>query len=113
MMRTTFVLFASCTVALASLACGGESATDIPDTGTDVTNPPNDSSVNNDDNNPPPNDSGPTPHAQSPTHDTRPPHSIPEAERDYGLERRYPRSGNIVPRDIATRELMRMGPAGC
>lgn len=61
MMRTTFVLFASCTVALASLACGGESATDIPDTGTDVTNPPNDSSVNNDVNNPPPNDSGPTP----------------------------------------------------
>lgn len=35
--------------------------------------------------------------------DTRPPHEIPEAERDYYLERRYPAFGNLVPRDIASR----------
>ena len=28
---------------------------------------------------------------------------IPEAERDYYLERRYPASGNLVPRDVASR----------
>ncbi|CAN5523769.1 succinate dehydrogenase flavoprotein subunit [soil metagenome] len=37
--------------------------------------------------------------------DPRPPHSIPEAERYYFLEERYPKYGNIVPRDIATREI--------
>jgi succinate dehydrogenase / fumarate reductase flavoprotein subunit len=37
--------------------------------------------------------------------DTRPPNSIPEAERYYFLEERYPKYGNIVPRDIATREI--------
>jgi succinate dehydrogenase flavoprotein subunit len=36
-------------------------------------------------------------------HDTRPPEQIPEAERDYYLERRYPSFGNLVPRDVASR----------
>ncbi len=35
--------------------------------------------------------------------DTRPPEKIPEAERDYYLERRYPSFGNLVPRDVASR----------
>ncbi|SFC74422.1 fumarate reductase/succinate dehydrogenase flavoprotein subunit [Streptomyces aidingensis] len=35
--------------------------------------------------------------------DTRPPAGIPEAERDYYLERMYPSFGNLVPRDIASR----------
>jgi len=35
--------------------------------------------------------------------DTRPPNQIPEDERDYYLERRYPSFGNLVPRDIASR----------
>ena len=35
--------------------------------------------------------------------DTRPPHEVPEDERDYYLERRYPAFGNLVPRDIASR----------
>ena len=35
--------------------------------------------------------------------DTRPPEQIPEAERDYYLERRYPSFGNLVPRDVASR----------
>ncbi len=35
--------------------------------------------------------------------DKRPPSQIPEAERDYYLERRYPSFGNLVPRDIASR----------
>ncbi|MCZ7413919.1 MULTISPECIES: fumarate reductase/succinate dehydrogenase flavoprotein subunit [unclassified Streptomyces] len=35
--------------------------------------------------------------------DRRPPHEIPEAERDYYLERLYPAFGNLVPRDIASR----------
>src|SRR5215208_6985993 len=37
--------------------------------------------------------------------DSRPPNSIPEDERYYFLEERYPKYGNIVPRDIATREI--------
>lgn len=37
--------------------------------------------------------------------DTRDPKSIPEAERYYFLEERYPKYGNLVPRDIATREI--------
>ncbi|MEX0654912.1 MAG: succinate dehydrogenase flavoprotein subunit [Phycisphaeraceae bacterium] len=37
--------------------------------------------------------------------DTRPPQSIPDAERWYFLEERYPAYGNLVPRDIATREI--------
>jgi succinate dehydrogenase / fumarate reductase, flavoprotein subunit len=35
--------------------------------------------------------------------DKRSPISIPEGERDYYLERRYPSFGNLVPRDIASR----------
>ena len=38
-------------------------------------------------------------------HDPRPARSIPEAERYYFLEERYPQYGNLVPRDIATREI--------
>ena len=37
--------------------------------------------------------------------DTRPPNSIPESERYYFLEEHYPKYGNLVPRDIATREI--------
>jgi succinate dehydrogenase / fumarate reductase flavoprotein subunit len=37
--------------------------------------------------------------------DARRPKDIPEAERYYFLEERYPKYGNIVPRDIATREI--------
>src|SRR5580704_16473250 len=35
--------------------------------------------------------------------DQRPPNQIPEAERDYYLEQRYPSFGNLVPRDVASR----------
>jgi succinate dehydrogenase / fumarate reductase flavoprotein subunit len=35
--------------------------------------------------------------------DTRPPEQIPEEERDYYLERKYPSFGNLVPRDVASR----------
>jgi succinate dehydrogenase / fumarate reductase flavoprotein subunit len=35
--------------------------------------------------------------------DNRPPNDIPEDERDYYLERRYPSFGNLVPRDVASR----------
>ena len=35
--------------------------------------------------------------------DTRRPNDIPESERDYYLERRYPSFGNLVPRDVASR----------
>jgi succinate dehydrogenase / fumarate reductase, flavoprotein subunit len=35
--------------------------------------------------------------------DTRKPNEIPEEERDYYLERRYPAFGNLVPRDVASR----------
>ena len=34
---------------------------------------------------------------------TRKPNDIPESERDYYLERRYPSFGNLVPRDVASR----------
>jgi succinate dehydrogenase / fumarate reductase flavoprotein subunit len=37
------------------------------------------------------------------TGDKRPPHEIPEEERDYYLERKYPSFGNLVPRDVASR----------
>lgn len=37
--------------------------------------------------------------------DPRDPREIPEAERYYFLEERYPKYGNLVPRDIATREI--------
>ena len=39
---------------------------------------------------------------QDPT-DKRPPELIPEEDRDYYLERRYPSFGNLVPRDVASR----------
>jgi succinate dehydrogenase / fumarate reductase flavoprotein subunit len=35
--------------------------------------------------------------------DKRPPSQIPADERDYYLERRYPSFGNLVPRDVASR----------
>lgn len=35
--------------------------------------------------------------------DTRAPNEIPENERDYYLERKYPSFGNLVPRDVASR----------
>jgi len=35
--------------------------------------------------------------------DKRPPSQIPESERDYYLERKYPSFGNLVPRDVASR----------
>ena len=35
--------------------------------------------------------------------DTRKPDQVPEAERDYFLERKYPSFGNLAPRDIASR----------
>src|SRR5947208_6801065 len=35
--------------------------------------------------------------------DTRPPEQIPESDRDYYLERKYPSFGNLVPRDVASR----------
>ena len=41
-------------------------------------------------------------------HDPRPPQSIPETERYYFLEERYPKYGNLVPRDIATREIFKV-----
>src|SRR6185503_7215774 len=44
--------------------------------------------------------------------DERPPHQIPEEERDYFLERRYPAFGNLVPRDVASRAVKREVDAG-
>ncbi|HEX8889914.1 MAG TPA: succinate dehydrogenase flavoprotein subunit [Pyrinomonadaceae bacterium] len=40
--------------------------------------------------------------------DTRAPSSIPEKERWYFLEEKYPAYGNLVPRDIATREIFQV-----
>ncbi|HEV8486577.1 MAG TPA: succinate dehydrogenase flavoprotein subunit [Blastocatellia bacterium] len=40
--------------------------------------------------------------------DERDPKSIPEGERWYFLEEKYPAYGNLVPRDIATRELFQI-----
>jgi succinate dehydrogenase / fumarate reductase flavoprotein subunit len=40
--------------------------------------------------------------------DTRSPSSIPENERWYFLEEKYPAYGNLVPRDIATREIFQV-----
>src|SRR6185295_11411953 len=45
--------------------------------------------------------------------DPRPPDTIPDAERDYFLERRYPAFGNLVPRDVASRAIKREVDAGC
>jgi len=51
--------------------------------------------------------------------DTRRPRDIPEAERYYYLEERYPRFGNLVPRDVASRNAkdvcdqgLGIGPSG-
>jgi succinate dehydrogenase / fumarate reductase flavoprotein subunit len=44
--------------------------------------------------------------------DTRPPHEIPEDERDYYLERKYPAFGNLVPRDVASRNAKTQVDAG-
>ncbi len=44
--------------------------------------------------------------------DPRPPNDIPEAERYYFLEEKYPKYGNIVPRDIATREIFQVCQEG-
>lgn len=40
--------------------------------------------------------------------DPRPPQQIPDADRLYFLEDRYPKYGNLVPRDIATREIFKV-----
>jgi succinate dehydrogenase / fumarate reductase flavoprotein subunit len=44
--------------------------------------------------------------------DTRPAAEIPESERDYYLERRYPSFGNLSPRDIASRAAKERCDAG-
>ena len=44
--------------------------------------------------------------------DTRTPSAIPEEERDYYLERRYPAFGNLVPRDVASRAAKERCDAG-
>ncbi len=44
--------------------------------------------------------------------DRRSPKDIPEGERDYYLERRYPSFGNLVPRDVASRAAKAVCDAG-
>src|SRR6202012_3386283 len=44
--------------------------------------------------------------------DNRKPSDIPEEERDYYLERRYPAFGNLVPRDVASRAAKERCDAG-
>ncbi|HET9212015.1 MAG TPA: fumarate reductase/succinate dehydrogenase flavoprotein subunit [Thermoanaerobaculia bacterium] len=44
--------------------------------------------------------------------DKRRPDQIPEADRDYFLERRYPSFGNLVPRDVAARNIKHMVDEG-
>jgi succinate dehydrogenase / fumarate reductase flavoprotein subunit len=44
--------------------------------------------------------------------DTRHPNDIPNAERDYYLETRYPAFGNLVPRDVASRNAKAMTDEG-
>ena len=44
--------------------------------------------------------------------DKRAPRSIPESERWYFLEEKYPSLGNLVPRDIATREIFQVCLSG-
>jgi succinate dehydrogenase / fumarate reductase flavoprotein subunit len=44
--------------------------------------------------------------------DNRDPRQIPEGERDYYLERRYPAFGNLVPRDVASRAAKERCDAG-
>ena len=45
---------------------------------------------------------------RDPEGDTRSPRDIPESERFYFLEEKYPAYGNLVPRDIATREIFQV-----
>ncbi len=44
--------------------------------------------------------------------DRRSPHEIPEEERDYYLERKYPSFGNLAPRDISSRAAKEVCDAG-
>jgi succinate dehydrogenase / fumarate reductase flavoprotein subunit len=44
--------------------------------------------------------------------DKRKPQDIPEEERDYFLERKYPSFGNLVPRDVASRNAKEQCDAG-
>ncbi len=44
--------------------------------------------------------------------DSRPPNEISEEEREYYLEKRYPSFGNLVPRDVASRNAKHMTDAG-
>jgi succinate dehydrogenase / fumarate reductase flavoprotein subunit len=44
--------------------------------------------------------------------DTRSPKDIPEKEREYYLEERYPSFGNLVPRDVASRNAKQVCDAG-
>jgi succinate dehydrogenase / fumarate reductase flavoprotein subunit len=44
--------------------------------------------------------------------DARPPDRIPDEERDYFLEQRYPSFGNLVPRDVASRAAKERCDAG-
>ncbi len=44
--------------------------------------------------------------------DKRPPNDIPNEERDYYLERRYPAYGNLVPRDVGSRAAKERCDAG-
>ena len=45
--------------------------------------------------------------------EVRPPDEILEEERDYFLERRYPRFGNLAPRDLASRAVKQICDEGC
>ena len=44
--------------------------------------------------------------------DKRAPHAIPDGERDYYLERKYPSFGNLAPRDISSRAAKEVCDAG-
>ncbi|MBF2036096.1 MAG: fumarate reductase/succinate dehydrogenase flavoprotein subunit [Leptolyngbyaceae cyanobacterium T60_A2020_046] len=44
--------------------------------------------------------------------DARSPQAIPDCDRDYYLERRYPSFGNLVPRDVASRNAKAMTDDG-
>jgi succinate dehydrogenase / fumarate reductase flavoprotein subunit len=44
--------------------------------------------------------------------DKRPPHEIPDSERDYYLERVYPSFGNLAPRDVSSRQAKYMCDQG-
>ena len=44
--------------------------------------------------------------------ESRPPQQIPEEDRDYYLERKYPSFGNLVPRDVASRNAKYMTDEG-